>query len=212
LLTEILITSSQYWTVPLDWSNLNSIEVIGGGQGGGSFYRWWGGSRLDYGYGGAGAGYVKVQNFNLLIPGQSIFIVVGSGGSGAPDAGSSGGGSGYSGSGSSFSSYLQAYGGQQQSAWPFMVAGSGSYSLPAGSYTSVSATSGSLGNLYYGGSPGYGGNAGAPGYSGYGKGGNSQNYYNANYGVGGASTPGSPGIVRITYTPSGTQQACVWIS
>jgi hypothetical protein len=68
VLITLIFTSSTLWTVPLDWSNLNTIQVIGGGQGGGSYYRWSGGSRLNYGYGGAGAGYVSVTNLSVLVP------------------------------------------------------------------------------------------------------------------------------------------------
>lgn len=213
MLTEIIITSSRLWTVPLDWSKFNTIEVIGGGCGGGSYYRWWGGNRLNYGYGGSGAGYAKVQNLNTLVPGQVVSITIGAGGSGAPDAGMYGGGIGTGGGASSFDSLIQATGGQTSSLFPFQFGGNGSVYYPSTSFSSSTTSQGSSGGLVVGTTPGYGGNAGSPGYYTYGRGGDSQTYYSANYPfTGPGSTPGVVGVVRITYTPSGTQQACVWIS
>lgn len=197
---SIIFTSSTVWTVPLDWSNLNSIIVVGAGQGGGSYYRQDGGNRLVYAYGGAGGGYSTVQNLNSLVPGQTITVQVGAGGYPA----SSGSGPGGSGSDSSFGGYVTATAGRTIGTWPYMAVGVGNYS------------SGSFGTLAYGGSPGYGGNAGSPGYGSYGKGGNSQNWYSANYPYTGAGAltaqPGQNGVILVSYTPSGTHQACVWIS
>lgn len=215
MLVTRIITGSMVWTVPLDWSNFNTIEVIGGGGGGGSFYRWDGGSRLVYGYGGSGAGYIRVENLNLLVPGQNIVVTVGFGGAPAATPGMSGGGPGSPGGSSLFGSYLQATGGQTQQAFPFIRGGNGFINLPVGSYSNFLQSAGSSGGLYSGGSPGAGGLSGRPGFGNNGRGGNSQSFNNANplFGnVGVAQQPGQPGVVVISYTPSGTHQASVWIS
>jgi hypothetical protein len=220
VLVSRTITSSILWTVPLDWSDLNTITVIGGGQGGGSFYRWLvnsgGGSRLTYGYGGAGAGYASVTNLSVLVPGQTVSIQVGIGGAGRPDAFSSGGGAGSPGGTSLFGSYLQATGGTTQSQFPFLEPGRGSIlNLSPTSYINGVTSTGFTGRLYSGGDAGIGGASGRPGFGSYGNGGNSQNFYNANPGfgnVGVAAQRGQQGVVVISYTPSGTHQPSVWIS
>ena len=220
MLVSRTITSSILWTVPLDWSNLNTITVIGGGQGGGSYYRWitnsGGGFRLTYGYGGAGAGYVSVTNLSVLVPGQTVSIQVGIGGAGRPDASGSGGGAGSPGGTSLFGSYLQATGGTTQLQFPFLEPGRGSIlNLSPTSYINGVTSTGFTGRLYSGGDPGIGGASGRPGFGGYGNGGNSQNFYNANPGfgnVGVAAQSGASGVVVISYTPSGTHQSSVWIS
>lgn len=199
---------------------MNTITVIGGGQGGGSFYRWLvnlaGGARLTYGYGGAGAGYVSVTNLSVLVPGQTVSIQVGFGGAGRPDAFSSGGGAGSPGGTSLFGSYLQATGGTTQSQFPFSQPGSGSIvNLSPTSYINGVTSTGFTGRLYSGGDAGIGGASGRPGFESYGNGGNSQSFNNANprFGnVGVAAQRGQQGIVVISYTPSGTHQPSVWIS
>jgi hypothetical protein len=223
VLVSRTITSSILWTVPLDWSNLNTITVIGGGQGGGSYYRWitnsGGGFRLTYGYGGAGAGYVSITNLSVLVPGQTVSIQVGIGGPGRPDAFSSGGGPGGSGGTSLFGSYLQATGGTAAGSFPFLEPGRGSiFNLSESSYTSAVTSTGFSGRLYSGGDPGIGGASGRPGFGGSGNGGNSQNFYDANPNEGSrrsvrvAAQSGTSGVVVISYTPSGTHQSSVWIS
>ena len=214
MLITLVFTSSILWTVPLDWSNLNTITVIGGGQGGGSFYRWFvnlaGGGRLFYGYGGAGAGYVSVTNLSVLVPGQTVSIQVGFGGAGRPDAFSSGGGAGSPGGSSLFGSYLLATGGTTRAQFPFLQPGSGSI-------VNLSPTSYINGVTSTGGNPEFTGHgdSGRPGFGSAGNGGNPQNFYNANPGfgnVGVAAQPGQQGVVVISYTPSGTHQPSVWIS
>lgn len=220
MLTTLIFTSSILWTVPLDWSNLNTITVIGGGQGGGSYYRWvtnsGGGFRLTYGYGGAGAGYASITNLSVLVPGQTVSIQVGIGGPGRPDAFSSGGGSGGPGGTSLFGPYLQATGGTVGAFFPFLSPGAGSVvNLAASSYTNAVTSSGFVGRQFIGGDAGIGGASGRPGFGSYGNGGNSQNFYNANRGsgnVGVAAQSGASGVVVISYTPSGTHQSSVWIS
>ena len=215
MLTTLQFTSSLNWKVPLDWSNLNTIEVVGAGAGGGSYYRWSGGSRLTYGYGGAGGGYGKIENLSLLTPGENVFITVGLGGSGAPDAGSGGGGPGNPGGTTLFGSYLAGGGGTTTSSFPYTQGSDARILAPAGSYINPLVLSGSPGRLYSGGAQGAGGQSGAlAGLSSYGDGGGSQNYYSGNYQTSGAisSSAGRSGVVKITYVPSGTHQACVWIS
>ena len=218
MLITLIFTSSTLWTVPLDWSNLNTIQVIGGGQGGGSYYRWSGGSRLNYGYGGAGAGYVSVTNLSVLVPGQNVSVQIGAGGAGRPNAQApNGGGPGNPGGNSLFGSYLQATGGTVGAFFPFLSPGAGSVvNLAESSYTNAVTSSGFVGRQFIGGNAGIGGSSGRPGFGSYGNGGNSQNFYNTspnllgNNGV--AAQSGASGVVVISYTPSGTHQACVWIS
>lgn len=220
MLNTLTFTSSILWTVPLNWSNLNTITVIGGGQGGGSYYRWsvdsGGRTRFNYGYGGAGAGYVSVTNLSVLVPGQTVSIQVGFGGAGSPDAGNSGAGPGSPGGTSLFGSYLQATGGTTRVQFPFLQPGSGSIvNLSSTSYINGVTSTGSGGMRFIAGDAGIGGNSGRPGFGSYGNGGNSQNFYNAHRGfgnVGVAAQRGQQGVVVISYTPSGTHQPSVWIS
>src|SRR6185295_12301461 len=69
----IFITSTQAWAVPSDWSNTNTIEVIGGGGGGGAI------SANGSGGGGGGA-YAKAINITTITAGSSIGATVGAGG------------------------------------------------------------------------------------------------------------------------------------
>lgn len=204
----------------MDWSNLNTITVIGGGQGGGSYYRWFtnlaGGARLTYGYGGAGAGYVSVTNLSVLVPGQTVSIQVGFGGAGRPDAFSSGGGAGSPGGSSLFGSYLLATGGTTRAQFPFLEPGSGSIvNLSPTSYINGVTSTGFTGMRFIAGDAGNGGNSGRPGFYSYGNGGNSQTFESGNPGrgnVGIVAQPGQQGVVVISFTPSGTHQPSVWIS
>lgn len=72
--TTVFITSTSQtsWTVPNDWTNTNTIELIGGGGGGAT------GSNSGAGGGGGGA-YAKITNLSLT-PGSSVTIKVGAGG------------------------------------------------------------------------------------------------------------------------------------
>ena len=220
MLNTLTFTSSILWTVPLDWSNLNTITVIGGGQGGGSYYRWLvnsgGTARLTYGYGGAGAGYVSVTNLSVLVPGQTVFIQVGFGGAGSPDAGDSGAGPGSPGGTSLFGSYLQATGGTTRVQFPFLQPGTGSIvNLSPTSYINGVTSTGFTGMRFIAGDAGNGGDSGRPGFGSYGNGGNSQSFNEANPGIGNvrvAAQSGQQGVVVISYTPSGTHQPSVWIS
>lgn len=220
MLNTLTFTSSILWTVPLDWSNLNTITVIGGGQGGGSYYRWLvnsgGRARLTYGYGGAGAGYVRVTNLSVLVPGQTVSIQVGFGGAGSPDAGDSGAGPGSPGGTSLFGSYLQATGGTTRVQFPFLQPGTGSIvNLSPTSYINGVTSTGFTGMRFIAGDAGNGGDSGRPGFGSYGNGGNSQSFDEANPGIGNvrvAAQSGQQGVVVISYTPSGTHQPSVWIS
>lgn len=69
-------TSTTSWNIPSDWSNFNSIEVIGGGGGGGSS------ANLGDSGGGGGA-YAKINNFDV---GASTTILVQVGVGGAQNA------------------------------------------------------------------------------------------------------------------------------
>lgn len=62
-------TGTNSWTVPADFTVLNTIEVIGGGDGGGG----------GVGNGGAGGGYSKIVGL-VLTPSASITYAVGIGG------------------------------------------------------------------------------------------------------------------------------------
>lgn len=72
--TVIFLTSGTTWTVPSDWTNTNTIEVIGGGAAGrtGSVGNYYGG-------GGGGGAYSKSSNLTLT-PGASVTVRIGSGG------------------------------------------------------------------------------------------------------------------------------------
>ena len=69
-MTTILFTNPGYqtWTVPHDWSNSNSFEVISGGAGGVAMF--------SGGAGGSGGGYARTDNIAGLVPGQTIYIYV----------------------------------------------------------------------------------------------------------------------------------------
>jgi hypothetical protein len=68
----IFLTSGTTWTVPQDWTpSNNTIEAIGGGGGSGS--AWPAG-----GAGGGGGAYTKLSNLQL-IPGQTVYINIGTG-------------------------------------------------------------------------------------------------------------------------------------
>lgn len=71
----VFITSGTTWTVPADWTNVNTIECIGGGAGGAI------NAGSDYGAGGGGGAYSKKNNLTGLTPGGTVTIQIGSGGS-----------------------------------------------------------------------------------------------------------------------------------
>ncbi len=62
--TTIFLTSGTTWVVPRDWTNINTIEVIGAGESGQS--------------GGAGGAYSKISNLSLTV-GASVTYQIGSG-------------------------------------------------------------------------------------------------------------------------------------
>jgi uncharacterized protein (TIGR02217 family) len=71
---SIILLAGTSWTVPDDWNSFdNSIELIGGGSGGGSAY------------GGAGGAYTIARNV-VLTPGAVIPIIIGAGGAGISGA------------------------------------------------------------------------------------------------------------------------------
>lgn len=246
--------------VPLDWSNYNTVEIVGGGGGGGSGVKWFAASGIYYGSAGAGGGYVKVDGL-VLKPGDYINVTVGAGGtagiaSGKPSPyGNEEGDWGGTGGTTIFGNYMQATGGFTSAGDSIKrrnhTGGSGS-TLPAlvfGTYNSYITANGQNKNWdtrlnrvtvpstgyysYYGntignpvfsnllsGTPGsYGYFSNLPSnYQIYGSGGFGEylGYFSTfNYQYGGPiirATSGQQGFVRITYEPSGTQQACVWIS
>ena len=241
---EIILTSNQIWTVPNDWSSVNTIEIIGGG-------------------GGAGGGYVKVENVNILQPKQQINVIVGQGGAAADEwfmpsllssplylstilrvTGFHYHPTLFSTGTTTFGSYMSVFGGRYQSESFFdkmfsHIGGNLNFnSWPLGSYTNLVTSQGES-KRYLGfigdGDPrvdtfdpiSFGGAAGGPGFLNYGRGGQAQTLVNNyivwgnRFGTTGGIDPaqvtkpalsGTQGVVRITYEPSGTQQACVWIS
>ncbi|HVY72678.1 MAG TPA: hypothetical protein VG984_01315 [Candidatus Paceibacterota bacterium] len=171
----VYLTSGSSWTVPNDWSSINSIEVIGGGGGGASG---------PITAGGGGGAYSKISNAPLT-PNASIAYSVGSGG-----PGSVGGGDTYFNGGTCSTSSVCAKGGG---------AGSGASGGAGG------AASGGIGTIKYSGgvggpgSTGSGGGGGAagplgPGGNG-GSGGASVSFPNAGGGGGGngGGTSGAAG-------------------
>ncbi len=82
--TAIYLTSGTSWTVPSDWTSVNTIEVIGGGGGGAS------GAGFAGGGGGGGGGYSKISN-RTLTPGASITYSIGAGGAGGVGVSAAGG-------------------------------------------------------------------------------------------------------------------------
>jgi hypothetical protein len=82
--TVIYLLSGTSWTVPADWSSINTIEVIGGGGAGTTPDAFAGGSS-----GGGGGGYAKSTNVAGLS--GSIMVQIGAGGSSAGSTGTAGG-------------------------------------------------------------------------------------------------------------------------
>ncbi len=81
----IVLTSGTSWTVPSDWTNVNSIEVIGGGGGGGGVN-----TIANSGGGGGGGAYSKSINLTTLTPNSTVTYQIGVGGSGGSTAGGAG--------------------------------------------------------------------------------------------------------------------------
>lgn len=78
--STVFVTSGTSWTVPTNWSNVNTIETIGGGGGGC-------GHAPSNGNGGGGGGaYAKITNLTLT-PSASISISVGAAGTFRGDGG-----------------------------------------------------------------------------------------------------------------------------
>lgn len=75
-----LITAGTTWTVPANWTSVNTIHMIGGGGGGPSGAS--SGSNRAAGGGGGGGGYTAVNNFSAT-PLSTIGYTIGAGGSGA---------------------------------------------------------------------------------------------------------------------------------
>ena len=69
------------FTIPADWSNTNTIEVIGSGGGGGTSTSTFTGS------GGGGGGYSKVTNYGYLTAGQTVTFHVSAGGAASTTGG-----------------------------------------------------------------------------------------------------------------------------
>jgi hypothetical protein len=124
-----VITSSQSWVVPADVTKVY-VKVIGGGGGGGSGFNILNG-RGQSGGGGGGGG-VSEKAITGLIPGASVSVTIGAGGTGAA-AGTTNDGS--AGGSSSFGSHCSATGG----------AGGGGSTTPEGGSGGI----GSDGDLNY---------------------------------------------------------------
>lgn len=75
----VILTSGTTWAVPSDWSNTNTIEVIGGG-GGGANGQTAGASPVRGGGGGGGGAYSKISNTTALAGGSTVTIQVGAAG------------------------------------------------------------------------------------------------------------------------------------
>lgn len=75
-MTVIFITSptgsNQTWTVPADWTDINTVECLGGGATGNA-----GSSGVRGGGGGGGGGYAKSVNLTGFIAGGSVTVRVG---------------------------------------------------------------------------------------------------------------------------------------
>ena len=205
------INSSQTWTVPNDWSNVNKIEITGGGGGGGQasfLVSDSGGLRLIYySLGGAGGGYVRVTNLNNLKPGDQIVVTIAAGGGAGTNYGGSGGTT-------SFGGLFFANGGSVGSGtYAPHYGGGGSINLVNGTYGSLSILPGE--NKFWTGSNGNPNQSitvpgGAAGGSFSGSGGRGGDAERTNPYV--SAKSGQRGAVLISYEPSGTHQACVWIS
>jgi len=79
---QIFLTSGTTWTVPTDWNNSNNtVELIGGGGGAGSGFSDSSGSGGEGGGAGGGGAYSKITNITL-VPGSSVAIAIGAGGTG----------------------------------------------------------------------------------------------------------------------------------
>jgi hypothetical protein len=207
------ITSSYVFTVPSDWSDQNTIELTGGGGGGGSrgFFisDSGGGSFFDYQLGGAGGGYASVTNLKTLKPGDQITVVIGRGGGAGTNFGGAGGTT-------SFGGLILATGGTVgPEKLPNKPGGYGIINLGAGSYDTARLlagqskfyqTSGNFGPIPSG---RIGGSAPPPARGG--RGGNGGLRQSTGFPEIFPQS-GQAGSAYITYVPSGTHQACVWIS
>jgi hypothetical protein len=144
----VILTTGTTWTVPANWSSVNTIEVWGGG-GGGAFAS---GPPYAYASGGGGGGYARLVNCGFLTPGQVIPISIGIGGRYFSSVSSQ------QGSPTVFWSLLRASGGTTGTAYNAYSGGIGlggtgtSYSSGAAFQRPSSPTSGSV---YYNTTTGY---------------------------------------------------------
>lgn len=95
-MTQIVVLSGSSQTSPADWSNINTIEVLGGGGGAAA-----GSGNTSHAVGGAGGGYAAVSNdTSITNPGTDAFgLTISPGGAGTTaSSGGSGGTGGTSGS------------------------------------------------------------------------------------------------------------------
>ncbi|CAB4123039.1 Concanavalin A-like lectin/glucanases superfamily [uncultured Caudovirales phage] len=154
IITKVVtITSGSSWTVPTDWTNTNTIDVIGGGAGGKTAPGGGGGLNVSGGGGGGGA-WSRISNL-ILTSGTSVSISVGVGGT----ANTVGGASWFNGSNLSVASVSAAggsvgYGGGAGGAGGQTSAGIGNIKFSGGG-------GGNIVGIYNGGGSG-GGGAGGP--------------------------------------------------
>ena len=180
----IFLTAGTTWTVPSDWNNADfSIEAIGGGAGGAPSA---GATAAGRG-GGGGGGYSRVVNGDLtLVPGNTVYIRVGTGG--GPNA--NGGDTWFNRSANAapgaVSNGVLAKGGSTSA---LQVGGSGG--LAANGVGSTKYSGGSGGNSINAQNRGGGGGGGAAGPNGNGgNGGNSMHSTNNGPGGGGGGANG----------------------
>ena len=209
-MTQIFIVSGTAWTVPEDWSNSNTIEVIGGGGGGAAA------NNIGSGTGGGGGAYSKIINLSGLS--GSVLLSVGAGGSpstGGGDTwfngttianssvGAKGGGGGGVGTGTFGQGGASAAGigttkypggdGADYSTGGWQGSGGGGAAGPHG--VGGAGASGGGGNDSAGGGGGGGGGGGNPGAAGAANiGGNGGNNSSGSGGGAGSTSPGLPGV------------------
>ena len=180
----ITTTGSSSFTVPADFTNINTIEVIGAGGGGGGNGR----------SGAGGGGYSAISNL-ALVPNSNVTVQVGAAGTAAVTTGNTGGDSWFNGSTLALSS-VGAKGGTGgiDPAIPSNLVGiGGSAALGVGT-TKNSGGNGGLGTDTTG--NGGGGGGGAAGPNGNGTVGG--NVSGATGGAGGSGDAGSGGAGGVS--------------
>lgn len=233
-MAKVFLTTGTSWTVPNNWNNTNTIEIIGAGASGGYLAS-----------GGGGGGYSKISNLTLT-PSSNVQYQIGQGGSPVSSylsTGNSGTDTWFNGTAAGSAS-LWVYGAVGSTGAGGIGGGSGSTTHTggagnsggggaaglngngnAGNSTTGVGGSGDAGSGGSGGSPSNPGSIGTEYDASHGSGGGGGGYPNVgtnaggaggNYGGGGggnntggtSSGAGANALIIITYTPSPLTMTC----